>query len=161
MDDGKFAGGVFLDFQKDFDTVNHKLLLSKLEHYGIRGIALNLSQNYLKNQFVEINKKSSAILPIDYGVPQGSVLGPLHAMIAFSFGFILSFWHYDCGYNVHNPVLQFFWKSVSIRFRASLNKILSTLNVTFPGYMEIFCNLALTCWHLSHLKHPSFVSNHR
>ena len=83
MDDGKFACGVFLDFQKTFDTVNHKILLSKLEHYGIRGIALNLFQNYLKNQtqFVEINKKSSTILPIDYGVPQGSVLGPLIFLI--------------------------------------------------------------------------------
>ena len=75
--------GVFLDFQKAFDTVNHKILLSKLKHYGIRGIALNLFQNYLKNrtQFVETNKKSSAILPIDYGIPQGSVLGPLLLLI--------------------------------------------------------------------------------
>ena len=59
MDDGKFAWRVFLDFQKGFHTVNYKILLFKLERYGIRGIALNLFQKYLKNQtqFVEINKK--------------------------------------------------------------------------------------------------------
>ena len=50
LDDGKFACGVFLDFQKAFDIVNYKIFLSKLEHYGIRGIALNLFQNYLKNR---------------------------------------------------------------------------------------------------------------
>ena len=74
---------MFLDFQKAFDKVNRTILLSKLEHYGIRGIALNLFQNYLKNrtQFVEINKKSSAILPINYGIPRGSVLGPLLFLI--------------------------------------------------------------------------------
>ena len=79
LDDGEYACGVFLDFQKAFDTVNHKILLSKLEHYGIRGMPLKLFQNYLINrtQFVEINKKSSDVLPINYGVPQGSVLGPL------------------------------------------------------------------------------------
>ena len=54
-----YAYGVFLDFQKAFDTVNHKILLSKLEHYGIRGMPLKLFQNYLMNrtQLVEINKK--------------------------------------------------------------------------------------------------------
>ena len=73
LDDGKFAYGVFLVLwhSKPQDT-------SKLEHYGIRGISLNLFLNYLKNwtQFVKRNRKSSAVLPIGYGILQGSVLGP-------------------------------------------------------------------------------------
>ena len=57
LGEGKFASGLFLDFQKAFDTVNHKILISKLEHYGIRGLPLHLFQNYLekRTQFVEIN----------------------------------------------------------------------------------------------------------
>ena len=72
LDDGKYVGGVFFDFEREFDTVNHKILLSKLEHYGIRGMPFKLFQNYLTNrtQFVEINKKSSNVLPINYGVSQ-------------------------------------------------------------------------------------------
>ena len=76
IDDGKCACGVFLDFQKTFDTVNHQILISKLEHYGVRGVPLNLFKSYLENrkQFVSVNNISSAILPIEYGVQQGSVL---------------------------------------------------------------------------------------
>ena len=83
LDEGKFACGVFLDFQKAFDTVNHKILISKLEHYGIRGLPLHLFQNYLekRSHFVEINKKSSNVLSINRRVPQGSVLGPLLFLI--------------------------------------------------------------------------------
>ena len=87
----------------------------------------------------------------------------LPVMIAFSFVSIWSFWHYVCWYNVyqeniHNPAFQFFCQSVSIRSRASLNKDLPGLNVTFPGYTEIFYNLALTCWHLSHFFSITIVS---
>ena len=73
LDDDKYACGVFLDFQKEFDTANHKILLSKLEHYRIRGMPLKLFQNYLMNQtqFAEMNKNSSNVLSINYGVPQG------------------------------------------------------------------------------------------
>ena len=83
MGEGKFACGLFVDFQKAFDTVKRKILISKLEHYGIRGLPLCLFQNYLekRTQFVEINKKSSNVLPINHGVPQGSVLGSLLFLI--------------------------------------------------------------------------------
>ena len=79
LDNNKFACGVFIDMQKAFDTVDHKILLSKLEYYGIRGIALNWFKSYLNNrmQYTVINDVKSESMKIKYGVPQGSVLGPL------------------------------------------------------------------------------------
>ena len=78
-DDGKIACGVFLDFQKAFDTVDHDILLAKLEQYGVRGIPLKLFKTYLaeRTQHTAINNDISETLPINIGVPQGSVLGPL------------------------------------------------------------------------------------
>ena len=50
LDEGKFACGVFIDFQKAFNTVNHKILISKLEHCGIRGLPLHLFNIIWKNE---------------------------------------------------------------------------------------------------------------
>ena len=79
IDNGNIAIGVFVDFQKAFDTVNHKILLRKLEHYGVRGVTNDWFSSYLskRSQYVKINGSESKISKIDHGVPQGSVLGPL------------------------------------------------------------------------------------
>ena len=83
IDEKKFAVGVFIDLQKAFDTVDHSILLKKLYHYGIRGIANSWFKSYLSNrkQFVTINGVNSDLQPMKFGVPQGSVLGPLLFLI--------------------------------------------------------------------------------
>ena len=65
--------------------MNHEILLTKLEHYGIRDNVLNWFQSYLSNrkQYVSINGISSEPLEINCGVPQGSVLGPLLFLLFF------------------------------------------------------------------------------
>lgn len=73
------ASAVLFDLQKAFDTMSHDILLGKLEHYGVRGLARDLIKSYLTNrkQFVQLNGFKSNTLPALMGVPQGSVLGPL------------------------------------------------------------------------------------
>ena len=79
LEEGDYVLGLFLDFSKAFDTVNHSIMFKKLEYYGIRGIPLNLLKSYLSNrfQYVEYNGVHSKKAEIVCGVPQGSILGPL------------------------------------------------------------------------------------
>ena len=70
---------IFIDFTKAFDTVNHVILLKKLYHYGIRGIIHDWFHDYLsqRSQCTKIQQHTSDFSTIHYGVPQGSVLGPI------------------------------------------------------------------------------------
>ena len=79
LDNGKIVGMVALDLQKAFDTVDHCILLEKLNHYGIKDKSHKWFSSYLKNrkQFACINSTKSDSNYINTGVPQGSILGPL------------------------------------------------------------------------------------
>ena len=77
-DHGKVVGVIFLDFHKAFDAVSHPVLMEKIEKTGIREALYNWILDYLTNryQYTEVNGVKLRIRIVEYGVPQGSLLGP-------------------------------------------------------------------------------------
>ena len=76
LDKGNFGCGIFVDFQKAFDTVDHNILIQKLNYYGVRGTANNWFSSYFENGTHFVSNKSDLHF-ILCGVPQGSILGSL------------------------------------------------------------------------------------
>ena len=78
LDEGKHTIGVFIDLKKAFDTIDHKILLDKLYHYGLRGRSNTWVKSYLtsRKQYVKLEDCESDKLEVLCGVPQGSILGP-------------------------------------------------------------------------------------
>ena len=83
IDQSEITAGVFLDLSKAFDTLDHQIVFDKLEHYGVRGLALQWIKSYFSNriQFVQINDTRSSEEIIRCGVPQGFILGPLYFIL--------------------------------------------------------------------------------
>ena len=79
LDDGNIGCGIFVDLQKAFDTVDHQILLAKVNHYGICEVSNDWFKSYLsnRNQYVSINGYESGLAALNCGFPQGSILGPL------------------------------------------------------------------------------------
>jgi hypothetical protein len=79
MDAGRLVGAVFLDLKKAFDTVCHPILINKLQSFGLMGLELDWFNSYLsdRKQITKVGTAISEVANVDYGVPQGSILGPL------------------------------------------------------------------------------------
>ena len=79
LDDGKLVSALFLDLSAGFDVINHKLLLRKLHLYNFSDNTMKWFRSYLidRYQAVQVESALSPLLPVPYGVPQGSILGPL------------------------------------------------------------------------------------
>ena len=85
-DSGKATGAVFIDLTKAFDSISHSIMLSKLSRYGVSDMELQWLTDYLflRKQIAHFNGVLSEPNPINTGVPQGSILGPLLLLIFFN-----------------------------------------------------------------------------
>ena len=85
MDKSQLTGAIFIDLRKAFDTLSHSLIVSKLPEYGISGIEREWFTNYLfaRQQCVLVNGERSSFNPINCGILQGSILGPLLFIMHF------------------------------------------------------------------------------
>ena len=78
MDSNKIPINIYIDLSKAFDTIDHSILIDKLQLYAMQGTNLNVFHSYLTNRklYTEIDNLKTSTLPIQTGVPHGSILGP-------------------------------------------------------------------------------------
>ena len=129
IDTNNFACGIFIDLKKAFDTVDHEILLKKLDYYGIRGLPNEWFRSYLtgREQFVSINGCDSKILKTNIGVPQGSVLGPLLFLIYIN----------DLNHAIKNSSVHHFADDTNL---LHVNKSIKMLNRLLNQDLKSLCN---------------------
>lgn len=146
IDNRNYVIAILIDLQKAFDTVSHEILLKKIEKTGVTGPALKLIKSYLSNrkQYVNIGDKNSQLESINYGVPQGSILGPLLFQIYINDICQLKL-HGEIFLYADDTAIFYFGKNLEIILEQSqtdldilnswLIKNILTLNINKTGYM--------------------------
>jgi hypothetical protein len=160
IENGEFVVGVFLDFQKAFDTVNHSILLRKLQRYGIRGKAYQWLEDYLshRQQYVSFAESNSKRTVIKCGVPQGSILGPLlfllyiNDLVQTSNSFMPILFADDTNVFLKGRSLQ---EIISI-FNNELNKLVNWLNAN-----KLSLNITKTHYIIFRSKRQCVVTNNK
>lgn len=138
---------IFLDLAKAFDSVDHTILLRKLSRYGFKDNFLNFFTSYLesRSQFVILENTDSLRLPIKYGVPQGSILGPLLFLIFINdlpnaTNFYIKLFADDTFLCAQNTELQILEREVNVEINKVFTWLVSnklTLNILKSKFMII------------------------
>jgi hypothetical protein len=127
----KYTMSIFCDLSKAFDVISHKILIKKLDHYGIRGIAQKWLVSYLsdRSQFVEIDNNKSPVLKIECGVPQGSILGTLLYLIYVN----------DIAKSCNENILSFADDTSLYLSDSNIDNLFSNANIQLNKLYEWFC----------------------